>query len=158
MEFLIGGVAALGAGFFTNPLEVVKTRLQLQGELKAKGHYTTHYRGFFHAFYIIGKTDGLLALQKGLVPASCFQVVANGIRLGIYQFAEERKWNLNKNGEFSMRNSLMIGAICGATAGFISSPLYLVSNATFFDNKRTFLDHFINIYLCFTKTIFLIKE
>lgn len=34
IEFLLGGLATCGAGFFTNPLEVVKTRMQLQGELK----------------------------------------------------------------------------------------------------------------------------
>lgn len=44
MEFLIGGIAACGAGFFTNPLEVVKTRMQLQGELQARGQHAIHYR------------------------------------------------------------------------------------------------------------------
>ena len=69
MEFLLGGVSACGAGFFTNPLEVVKTRMQLQGELRARGQYAVHYRNVFHAFYNIAKVDGITALQKGLVPA-----------------------------------------------------------------------------------------
>ncbi|XP_045485969.1 solute carrier family 25 member 35 isoform X4 [Pieris rapae] len=37
MDFLIGGLAGVGAGFFSNPFDVVKTRMQLQGELRAKG-------------------------------------------------------------------------------------------------------------------------
>lgn len=37
-ECLTGGVAASGACFFTNPLEVVKTRMQLQGELQVCVH------------------------------------------------------------------------------------------------------------------------
>ena len=44
MEILAGGLAAGGACFFTNPMDVVKTRLQVQGELKSKGNYARHYR------------------------------------------------------------------------------------------------------------------
>lgn len=85
MEFLIGGTAAVCAGFFTNPLEVLKTRMQLQGELKAKGKHTVHYKNVLHAGYVVAKNDGILALQKGLVPALWVQLVLNGMRLGKYQ-------------------------------------------------------------------------
>ena len=64
-EYALGALAACGAGFFSNPIEVVKTRLQLQGELKARGHYQRHYRNPFQAFYAIAKKDGILGLQKG---------------------------------------------------------------------------------------------
>lgn len=82
MEFALGGAAAMGACLFTNPLEVLKTRMQLQGELQAKGHHTVHYKNVFHAGYVVAKNDGLLALQKGLVPALWVQLVMNGGRLG----------------------------------------------------------------------------
>ena len=82
MDFVIAGVAAVGAGFFSNPLEVLKTRMQLQGELRAKGQYAVHYRNIFHATYSIVKHDGVLSLQKGLSPALWVQFIMNGVRLG----------------------------------------------------------------------------
>lgn len=44
MDFLLAGTAAATAGAICNPLEVVKIRMQLQGELQAKGQYKVHYR------------------------------------------------------------------------------------------------------------------
>lgn len=84
MEFAIGGAAAVTAGFFTNPLEVLKIRMQLQGELKAKGQHVVHYKNVFHAVYVVAKNDGILALQNGLIPASWVQLIMNGMRFGKY--------------------------------------------------------------------------
>jgi solute carrier family 25 protein 34/35 len=126
MEFVLGGVAAVGAGFFTNPLDVIKTRLQLQGELQARGLYTVHYRGFLHAFYAVAKADGLLALQKGLVPALWYQLCLNGVRLGTYDFAEKRGWSTNSSGQTSTPKCIVVGALAGCTGTLTGSPFYLV--------------------------------
>jgi solute carrier family 25, member 34/35 len=83
MDYLIGGLAGVGAGFFSNPFDVVKTRMQLQGELKARGKHAIHYKNVIHATYAIVKADGLLALQKGIVPALWFQLVVNGTRYSL---------------------------------------------------------------------------
>lgn len=80
MDFVIGGLAGAGATIFTNPMDVVKTRLQLQGELRAKSETTTRYRGIFHALYVIARADGALALQKGLVPAMVLGFTMNSVR------------------------------------------------------------------------------
>ncbi|XP_072143168.1 solute carrier family 25 member 35-like isoform X3 [Dermacentor andersoni] len=126
MEFLLGGLAACGAGFFTNPLEVVKTRIQLQGELQARGHYTVHYRNVFHAFYAIGKHDGLRALQSGLSPALWYQFFMNGTRLGAYHIMEDLQLTKNKNGSINVPCSIAAGAVAGCVGAFVGSPLYLV--------------------------------
>ena len=139
MEFVLGGVAAIGAGFFTNPLDVIKTRLQLQGELQARGLYTVHYRGFFHAFYAVAKADGILALQKGLVPALWYQLFLNGVRLGTYDFAEKRGWTSNNKGEVSIPKCMFVGAVAGVAGAFSGSPFYLVSIVYFQKFAHTFL-------------------
>ena len=54
MEILLGGLASCGAVLITNPFEVAKTRIQLQGELQARGKYPVHYRNVFHAVKTIG--------------------------------------------------------------------------------------------------------
>ena len=129
MEFSIGALSAIAAGTITNPIEVVKTRIQLQGELKKKGQYTVHYRNFLHAVYTIGKTEGIFALQKGLVPALGFQAFMNGVRLGGFQYlAEDKKLNLKTNGEISLLRTMIISAITGAASAYSSSPFNMVSN------------------------------
>lgn len=82
MDFAIAGAAAASAGFFTNPMEVMKTRMQLQGELTPKGKYNVHYKNVFHAGYVVAKHDGVLGLQKGLAPGLAIQLVLNGLKLG----------------------------------------------------------------------------
>jgi len=127
LEFLIGGLAASGAGVFTNPLEVAKTRMQLQGELVARGQHAVHYRNVVHAFYTIGRVDGLLALQKGLVPALWYQFVMNGVRLGFYQRVLDMGLTKDKNGRISVVRSVAAGAFSGSVGAAVASPLYMVS-------------------------------
>ncbi|XP_057572328.1 solute carrier family 25 member 35 isoform X2 [Hippopotamus amphibius kiboko] len=125
MDFLMSGLAACGACLFTNPLEVVKTRMQLQGELQARGTYQRHYRNVFHAFITIGKVDGLAALQKGLAPALLYQFLMNGIRLGTYGLAEAGGYLHTAEGTLSPVRSAAAGALAGVTGAYLGSPIYM---------------------------------
>jgi solute carrier family 25 protein 34/35 len=126
MDFIVGASAAMTATLFSNPLEVVKTRFQLQGELRGKGQYAVHYRGFFHAFYIIAKTDGLLALQKGIIPALWHQLFMNGIRLGGVQLAEKAGYTQKADGKVSLSKLALVAAFFGGVTAYTGSPFYLV--------------------------------
>lgn len=126
MDFLLSGLAACGACLFTNPLEVVKTRMQLQGELQSRGTYRVYYRNVFHAFYTIGKVDGLAALQKGLVPGLLYQFFMNGVRLGSYAIIESSGY-IHTDGRVSALKSTIAGSVAGVVGAVMGSPIYLVS-------------------------------
>lgn len=126
MEFAIGALAAVGAGFFTNPVDVVKVRLQLQGELEARGSYTKIYKNTLHAAYLIGKHEGVLALQAGLVPALAFQVVLNGIRLGAYKSAQRYELIVDERGNTDVLRTALVSGTAGCVGAVLGSPLYLV--------------------------------
>ncbi|XP_028654191.1 solute carrier family 25 member 35 isoform X4 [Erpetoichthys calabaricus] len=125
MDFVLSGVSACCACLFTNPLEVVKTRMQLQGEMMTPGSYKIHYRNVLHAFYTIGKVDGLAGLQKGLVPALNYQLVMNGVRLGSYAILETGGY-IHSGGRVSPVKSVAAGAVAGVLGAIIGSPMYLV--------------------------------
>ncbi|XP_039703229.1 solute carrier family 25 member 35 isoform X1 [Pteropus medius] len=126
MDFLMSGLAACGACLFTNPLEVVKTRMQLQGELQSPGTYQRHYKNVFHAFITIGKVDGLAALQKGLAPALLYQFLMNGIRLGTYGLVEAGGYLHTAEGTVNPALSAATGALTGITGAYLGSPIYMV--------------------------------
>ncbi|XP_026747690.1 solute carrier family 25 member 35-like isoform X1 [Trichoplusia ni] len=126
MDFIIGGLAGVGATIFTNPMDVVKTRLQLQGELRARSEHMTRYRGIFHALFVIAKTDGVLALQKGLAPAMVLGFTMNSVRLGMYHTAEVNGWTKNKDGELRIDKAMVCAAASGIVSGITGNPASVV--------------------------------
>ncbi|GCC29077.1 hypothetical protein chiPu_0007514, partial [Chiloscyllium punctatum] len=126
LDFALGGAAAAGACVLTNPLEVVKTRMQLQGELRARGSYPRLYRNAFHALVLIAREDGLLGLQKGLGAAILYQALMNGVRLGAYSQLEALGFTRERGGRVSTSCSIAAGAAAGAMGAVLGSPAYLV--------------------------------
>lgn len=126
MDFLIGGLAAAGAGFFSNPLDVLKTRMQLQGELKARGAHAVHYRNVFHAAVVVVKNDGVWGLQKGVAPAITMHFIRNFVRLGSYQWAKDKGYITDENGKTIFYRSFLISSAAGAAGAFFGSPLFLI--------------------------------
>ncbi|XP_058791493.1 solute carrier family 25 member 35-like isoform X2 [Phymastichus coffea] len=102
MEFAIGAGAAVCAGFFTNPIDVIKIRLQLQGELEARGSYQKVYKNTFHAAYQIARHEGG------------------------YNLAKKYELILNEAGQVNVAMSLLVSGGFGCLGSAVASPLYLV--------------------------------
>lgn len=128
MDYLLGGTAAVCAGFFSNPLDVIKTRQQLQGELQTAKGSPQPYKGLYQSFRSIIKAEGLKGLQKGLGSALTFQFVLNSSRLGLYQTVDD--WNLTKldkdNGQRSPTLCLFWGGVAGVLGSALGCPFYMI--------------------------------
>ncbi|KAL7288822.1 hypothetical protein TKK_0016798 [Trichogramma kaykai] len=125
IEFAIGGLAGICTGILTNPADVLKTRLQLQGELAAPSSYVPKYRGAFHAALLIARHEGLAALQAGLVPVLGLQVILNGARLGSYHFGKGTGWSLDEQGRTDVLRTALLAGFSASAAVSVASPLYL---------------------------------
>lgn len=61
-SFLLGAASACTAVTVTNPFEVIKTRMQLHGELGGKGQYQSPFKVFGRTFAL----EGVRGIQRGL--------------------------------------------------------------------------------------------
>ncbi|KAK9449663.1 mitochondrial carrier domain-containing protein [Limtongia smithiae] len=126
--FTAGAMAACIAVTVTNPIEIVKTRLQLQGELHARGEVQKVYTGLFQALRVILKNEGIRGWQRGLGCAYFYQVGLNGCRLGFYEPIRRATASaINGSPEAS---TLGINVFAGASSGIMGaiagSPFFLV--------------------------------
>ncbi|EEB05649.1 anion transporter [Schizosaccharomyces japonicus yFS275] len=126
--FLSGGVAACGAVCVTNPFELIKTRMQLQGQLTKLTDAQRVYKGVGQSFAMIARHEGVRGLQRGLGTAFVYQVCLNGCRLGFYDPIRSRlnRWILRD----PKKNNMIINMISGAGSGFagalVGSPFFLI--------------------------------
>ncbi|GBP68757.1 Solute carrier family 25 member 35 [Eumeta japonica] len=125
-DFAMGGTSAMFATLFTNPIEVVKTRLQLQGELMAKGKHSVFYKNVPHGLYVIAKNEGFIALQSGLSAMMGFQFCLNTFRLGVYRICERRGLTTDNKGKTWLLGSAGAAGVGGALGSIAGSPFYLV--------------------------------
>lgn len=124
-HFISASLATCMAVTFTNPMDLIKIRMQLQGELCASRSYVHVYRSLPHAFFTISSHEGPLALQKGLTAAYGYQTMLNGTRFMVYEHMK----NLLCNGQSkagTALGSVAAGALAGISGAFVSSPFNLV--------------------------------
>ncbi|KAJ7170181.1 mitochondrial carrier domain-containing protein [Mycena filopes] len=125
--FLCGGVAACIAVTVSNPAEVAKTRLQLQGELAKSGTQKV-YKNALDVLSKTYKNEGIRGMQRGLGPAYAYQILLNGSRLGFY---EPFRRNINKligrrPDEQLASTAVIAGATSGAVGASLGNPLFLI--------------------------------
>ncbi|KAI0640898.1 oxaloacetate carrier [Trametes meyenii] len=125
--FVCGGLAGCTAVTFSNPAEVAKTRMQLQGELMRDGGKKV-YKNVFDVLVKTWRNEGIRGVQRGLGPAYFYQVLLNGSRLGFY---EPSRRALNRLLGYSPTQqstitSMSAGSISTVLGSCLGNPLFLV--------------------------------
>ncbi|KAG5472708.1 hypothetical protein LSCM4_02030 [Leishmania orientalis] len=122
--YVDGVVASMCATVISNPFDVMRTRMQLQGELCKRGEYKVVYQNLGQGMVRVAREEGLRALQKGLVSSVMWQVMQNGIRVGLYPAVRaEVSYTC---GSDAIYVSVLAAALCGLVGNYVSSPFQLV--------------------------------
>lgn len=122
--YVDGAAASAFATLISNPFDVMRTRMQLQGELCKAGEYHVVYRNLGQGMVRVVREEGFSALQKGLCSAVLWQIAQNGIRIGLYPAVRaELSHALQSDAGYV---SVLAGASCGCVGSLVASPLNLI--------------------------------
>jgi len=123
-RFLKGSISACCAVLASHPLEVLKCRLQVQGEFAKRGSYKKHYSGllnFIQDLSTIRRVDGIAGLYKGLSTGLFYTFIFNGTRLCIDQTCKPY-YDVEK--QPLVRSAVAWGS--GAIGAWIGNPINIV--------------------------------
>ncbi|XP_043356690.1 kidney mitochondrial carrier protein 1 isoform X1 [Dermochelys coriacea] len=135
--FVYGGLASITAECGTFPIDLTKTRLQVQGQTNDAKFKEIRYRGMVHALVRIWKEEGLKALYSGIAPAMLRQASYGTIKIGTYQ-SLKRMFVEQPEDE-----TLVVNVLCGILSGVISSSIANPTDVLKNENKLFIASHCI---------------
>lgn len=108
---LAGAAATTAADAFMNPFDVVKQRMQL---------HKSQHRNVFNCAASIYRAEGLAAFYISYPTTLAISIPFNAIQFTVY---EHVKRFINPKGEYSPGTHITAGAVAGAVAAAVTTPL-----------------------------------
>lgn len=136
--FFCGFAGSCSGELVTQPIDMIKTRLHLAGELGAKRPfgYKDGVVGWIQAVRSVIQEEGFRELYRGLQPALLRQATYGTLRLGMYEPMKVLLQSLlgTSNSSFSLK--LLSGMLCGGIASGICCPTDVAKVRMQVDGKR----------------------
>lgn len=129
-EIVAGGSAGACQVVFTNPLEIVKIRLQIQGELAKTGQAPRR-----SAMWIV-RNLGLFGLYKGAVACLMRDVPFSAIYFPTYAHLKRDYFGEGPNKSLGIGELLTAGAIAGMPAAYLTTPFDVVKTRLQAESRR----------------------
>uniref|UniRef100_A0A3Q3X4G6 Solute carrier family 25 member 30 n=1 Tax=Mola mola TaxID=94237 RepID=A0A3Q3X4G6_MOLML len=145
--FVFGGLASVTAECGTFPIDLAKTRLQVQGQVGDRRYREIRYRGMLHAIVRIGREEGLRALYSGIAPAMLRQASYGTIKIGTYQ--SFKRLLVDRPEDETLLTNVMCGVLSGVISSSIANPtdvLKIRMQAQGNVIQGSMMGNFINIY------------
>ena len=130
-NYLCVGLASASTIVITQPLDLVKVRLQLQGELRPPGKHTVMYRTIFQSLSQIYKLEGVKrGLYKATSQAWLYQMLSNSVRILVFDKCHTLGLTSDMNEQPVLGRYLMASILSGCAGATIASPFYLAKIQT----------------------------
>ncbi|PWY99024.1 putative ODC2-mitochondrial 2-oxodicarboxylate carrier [Testicularia cyperi] len=123
-QFTAGAIAGVTELLCLYPLDVVKTRMQLQGKTSAPG--AERYNGMVDAFRKIIKSEGAGRLYRGLVPPLMLEAPKRAVKFAANDFWGKTYRNITGTDKMTQSLSVLTGCSAGATESVVVVPFELV--------------------------------
>lgn len=124
LQLLLAGTGNGVAGAITNPIDVVKVRMQMRGEGMASADASKR-QSFLRTGRSVVQHEGLRGLYAGVSASVCREMLYSGIRMGLYEPTKNALSGSSTN-TTSLGLKVLSGAITGATGSIIANPFDLV--------------------------------
>uniref|UniRef100_A0A8C7LE03 Solute carrier family 25 member 27 n=1 Tax=Oncorhynchus kisutch TaxID=8019 RepID=A0A8C7LE03_ONCKI len=122
--------------FLTFPLDLTKTRLQIQGEVALRQHGSqAAYRGMLGTALGIVREEGPLKLWQGATPAVYRHIVYSGVRMVAYEQLRD-VLGRSEDDHFPLWKAAIGGMLAGAVGQFMASPTDLVKVQMQMEGRR----------------------
>ncbi|XP_074304748.1 mitochondrial uncoupling protein 5-like [Silene latifolia] len=142
--FVEGGIASIVAGCSTHPLDLIKVRMQLQGESSAPapaavrpalafqspgaGTHAIHLQtpppprvGLVSVGVKIVRQEGIAALYSGVSATVLRQTLYSTTRMGLYDILKT-KWSDPNTGTLSLTKKIAAGLVAGGIGAAVGNP------------------------------------
>jgi len=120
-SLIYGGCAGAIAEVATIPFDVLKVRMQLQGE---QGR-SRQYSGAWDAVVKVARNEGPLAFTAGAMPACVRQLTYGSLRFGLYSECK-RLFGVNNSTDSALFRKVSAAGTAGGLAAFVCSPTDLI--------------------------------
>lgn len=138
--FVEGGIASIVAGCSTHPLDLIKVRMQLQGEAAAppptlRPALAFHPTAGAHTISLpspprvgpisvgvrIVQQEGVAALYSGVSATVLRQTLYSTTRMGLYDILKQ-KWSDPRTGNIPLTQKITAGLIAGGIGAAVGNP------------------------------------
>jgi len=131
------------SGTITNPIDVVKVRMQCDNQ--NKGIYQRSYPGLFRGAIKIARSEGLrVLLTAGLLPSLCREASYSTIRMGGYE--PVKRLISPGNEALPLYKKILAGATSGMIGALFTTPFDLVKVRLQTDLQRKLPNTFVVLY------------
>lgn len=135
IKFATAAAAATVAETVTFPLDLTKTRLQIQGEVASRSHNGSN-RGMLRVALGVVKDEGVLKLWQGLLPAVYRHIIYTGVRMGVYEHMRNYVLKRNNDGSVAAWKAIVGGLTAGSVGQLVASPMDLIKVQMQMDGRR----------------------
>ena len=120
------GYGAATTTLLTYPLDLVKVRMQLQGELRPPGTYPIKYPSVPHSILAIARSPaGVKGLYRGIGQGMSFQGLSNAARVLVFDMCERSGLTSDMDDQPVLARFLTASVISGVVGSTLFSPFYL---------------------------------